>query len=161
MKAVVDMQDYQNAAFERACELVTREGTSCAVIQNGKIVKTLDGRGISPLVALYENEPELLRGAAVADRIIGKAAAMALVLGGAKTVWGDTMSVTAYEYLTRHGVEALARERVPFIVNRAGDGCCPIERSVMDIDEPTLGYETAKATAAALRAKAQQKQAGV
>ena len=51
--------------------------------QNDTELRTDDRRGILPLMQ-WLSDGEFLRGAVVADKVIGKAAAFLLVLGGGK-----------------------------------------------------------------------------
>lgn len=133
-------------AEEKAKRLIESEKISCAVIRDGKIVHTANGRGISPLIALYESNPEQMRGALIVDKIIGKAAAMMIVLGGAKSAYGETMSESARDYLAAHGCEAGWGTLIEIVSNRAGDGMCPLENSVLSTDDPEIGYHILKET---------------
>ena len=47
------------------------------VVANDK-VRTFSGRGISDLYKLYSEDPVFLRGACIADKVVGKGAAAAL-----------------------------------------------------------------------------------
>lgn len=125
--------------IETAIRMTRTEGTSCVVIREGKIARTADGRGISPLLAIYHEQPQLLAGAQVVDRIIGKAAAMILTAGGVASVYGDVMSTAARDYLTGRGIEARHGRCVEVITGRGGTGICPIEQSVLEIDDPAEG----------------------
>ena len=95
-----------------------------------------------------------LKNALVADKIIGKAASVILILGGAKEVYGDTISKTALAYLTAHGIKALENRVIDVISNREGNGICPMERAVMDVEAPEVGLQKLRETIAALRAQA-------
>lgn len=139
-------------ALGSALTLIREERASCVVIKDGKIVKTGSGRGIAPLMQIYETGA--LAGAFVADKIIGKAASMILVAGGAKEAYGETISRAAIDYLSARGVKASGGRVIELISNREGNGICPMERTVMDIDDPAQGIEALKATMRALREKA-------
>ncbi len=128
---------------------------SCLIVQSGEIVYEADGRGVSPLMRVLQEQPALLKDAAVFDKIIGKAAAMIVVLGGCKSAYGEKMSDAAYDYLCAHKVEAQYGTRIPMIINRAGTGLCPLESSVLEIDDPTLGYARLLETIKSLQAKKQ------
>jgi len=104
--------------------------------QHTKIVYAANGRGVSPLLALYRNDPAKLKGSCVFDTIIGKAAAAILVLGGARAAYGEVMSAAARDYLARHNISAEYGALVDAITNRSGDGICPIEKSVLDAEDP-------------------------
>jgi len=115
---------------------------SCAVIKDGNVVHTACGRGVSPLRAIYEDSPEMLKDAFVVDKIIGKAAAVILVLGGAKQAHGIIMSFAAKQYLETRGIAVGFDRCVDVITARSGSGICAIEKSVIDIDDPWEAYDT-------------------
>ena len=127
------------ALFWEARQLIRRQGTSCIVVRDGDILHRADGRGVAPLVALYQGDKMKLTGSTVIDRVIGKAAAMILVLGGVKSVYGDVLSASAAAYLTEYGIAYQYGEYVERIVDRTGTGMCPIEASVFEIDDPQAG----------------------
>ena len=141
-------------ALKKARALIKKGSVSCVAIKNEEIIHTADGRGVSPLIALLDASPELLKGSLIVDRIIGKAAAMVLTCGGAGAVYGLTMSVAAEDYLASRGIGAQYDNLIETITNRAGDGVCPLERSVFDIDDANEGLARLRETMAELRAHA-------
>lgn len=126
--------------------LLQKNAVSCIIVQNGEIVHTADGRGVKPIMHVLETEPALLSGAVVIDKIIGKAAAMLLHKGGASYVYGETMSVAGYAYLQAKGIHAEFGRCIDVISNREGNGICPLERSVLKIDDPEEAYIALKNT---------------
>ena len=80
-----------------------------------------------------------LVGYAVADKIVGKAAAMLLVKLGVSAVYGEVASVGGVEFCA-HGVEVSYGSLVPYIVNRDKTGCCPMEQAVKDATDVEVGY---------------------
>lgn len=127
-----------------ALRMIKENKASCVIIKNNNIIHTDKGPGIKPLISLYENQPELLKDAFVVDKVIGKAAAMIAVLGGASKVYGVLMSVSAVEFLKKSNIPAEYGECIDRISNRTGDGMCPLEETVMDIDDPELAYTRLK-----------------
>lgn len=124
----------------RAAQALLEKGTySCIVLQDGQMVHQGNGRGVAPLLHLYLDHPERMQGAVVLDKIIGKAAAMILVLGGVSKVHGVTMSMAAKEYLIKHGIAVSYDRLIDVIANRSRDGICSIERSVLDLEDPVEG----------------------
>jgi hypothetical protein len=144
----------EEKAIAEARRMIAGGDVSFVVIRNGKIVHSADGRGVRPVIQLLKANAELLRGATVVDKIIGKAAAMLLTLGGARHIYGELMSVSAYDYLTSRGIKAEYGRKIDIISNREGNGICPLERSVKDIDDPQEAYEILQQTIAKLMAKA-------
>lgn len=139
--------------IEIAQKKLCSEEASCIVIKNDEIVFEASGHGVSPLLSVYQSAPEKLRDAFVCDKIIGKAAAIILTLGGARGVYGMLMSDAAFAYLEQRHIAAYYKESIPHITNRSGTGLCPLESSVMQIDDPEQAYCSLLKTIAALRAK--------
>ena len=136
--------------FAEAIRIIQSKEASCAVIQNETIVHTATGRGVKPLIQLFDHDPGKLKGCTLADKIIGKAAAMILHLGGASRVYGEIMSQSARTYLLEHGIGAEFGRCVPVIAARTGSGICPIERSVLCTDDPTEGLQNIRGVIAQL-----------
>ncbi len=138
-------------AEKKAKKLINNKKASCIIIKNNKIIRTENSHGINSLILIYENEPQILKDSFVVDKIIGKAAAMIIVLSGAKKVYGKSMSTAAFDYLEKHGCKADYGEKIDVISNRAGNGICPLENAVLDIDDPETGYQILKETINRLR----------
>ena len=54
-------------------------------------LRTFSRRGVADLFSLVADEPDFLRGASVADRVIGRGAALLLVKGGAREVYAQVI----------------------------------------------------------------------
>jgi len=155
-RARQDMGEWHVQLMEQAQRIRAGEYT-CIVIQSGQVVYEAQGRGVSPLMRLYDSDIAKFKDAEVADKIIGKAAAMILHLGGVKAVYGEIMSRAAAEYLSAKGIEHRCGRNVDIISNRTGSGICPIEKSVLDIDDPHEGINVIKET---IRVLMEQKSTG-
>ena len=70
----------------QAIDRLFAERCSC-VIRNGSDMRVFYERGVKDLYRLLKEEPGLLRGAFVADKVVGKAAAALLALGGVEEVF--------------------------------------------------------------------------
>ena len=68
-----------------------------------------------------------MKGASIADKVIGKGAAALMVLGGFKAVYADIISSPALALLREAGVEVTFAREVPHIINRNKTGRCPLE----------------------------------
>lgn len=100
------------------------EGNHSLVIFNGDI-HCFDGKGIADLYRLYWEQPSLLQGAQVADKVIGKAAAAFMILGKVKEVFGGVVSSAAMALFRHYGVKIHVEQEVPYIINRAHNGWSP------------------------------------
>ena len=110
----------------QAIDRLFAERCSC-VIRNGSDMRVFYERGVKDLYRLLKEEPGLLRGAFVADKVVGKAAAALLALGGVEEVFADVISRPAIDLLEKNAVGTGYRLCVPHIVNRTHTGRCPLE----------------------------------
>lgn len=91
------------------------EGGHSLVVSNGR-VRTFDGRGVADLYGLLNGDPEFLSGAVVADKVVGKAAAALMILGGVGAVHADVLSRPALELFVAAGVEPAFDRLVDHII---------------------------------------------
>ena len=109
-----------------------RGGWSCVICSGSGEVRTFSRRGVMDLLGLLHGEPEFLRGAFVADKVVGKGAAALMVLGGVAELYTDVISTPARTLLKANGVAVEAAVESPNIRNRTGDGICPVEALCAD-----------------------------
>ncbi|MBR5529770.1 MAG: DUF1893 domain-containing protein [Oscillospiraceae bacterium] len=107
---------------------------TCVLCLDGKLA-TSRQRGVKPLLNWLEN-PELGRGFCAADKVVGRATAYLYSLLGAKAVYANVMSKSALEVLEKEGIAAAYGQLVPYIVNRKGDGMCPMEAATLQVHTP-------------------------
>ncbi len=98
--------------------------------------RCFSGRGVKDLLRLLNEEPELLRGANVADKVVGKAAAALMVLGKVNEVYAEKISASAVALLANHDIVLQYSEKVPHITGRDGTGWCPLEQACRSLSEP-------------------------
>ena len=117
--------------MEQLSKLLASGGHSLAV-RNGSATTTYDGRGVADLHRLLHESPATLRGAEVADKVVGKAAAALMIAGGVKRLHALTVSRPALDLLHGSGVDTTYGELADHIINRAGTGWCPLELRCRD-----------------------------
>ncbi len=110
---------------------LVESGDSCVLASNGVIVARSQGQGISPLLGYLESGT--LKGAVLADKVIGLAAAAICVQGGVRQVNALVMSTEASQLLKSHGISNRSRREVGEIKNRAKNGLCPMEKVAKDV----------------------------
>ena len=120
--------------LDKAKELLLSENLTCAVVR-GSSTWTSTARGVKPLLDWLDSGEDLVA-ACAADKVVGKGAAMLYVLLGVKSVYAAVISTPALDCLRTNGITVTAGETVPRILNRTGDGFCPIESAVCGIDDP-------------------------
>jgi len=109
-------------------------GASVVVAKDGVIAVERQGRGLDPLLALFDEGR--LAGAVVVDKVIGRAAAAILAKGGARRAHAELAGEGAAELLARHGVAFSADKTVKVILNHKQTDSCPMEKAVAGLDEP-------------------------
>ena len=115
------------------------EGNYSCVVRQGEETRTFSRRGVADLYDLYATDRAFLKGAWLADKVVGKGAAGLLVLGGVSRVW--TRVVThALALLRKGGVEVAYAEEAPCIINRTRTGRCPLETLCDVSDNPVELY---------------------
>ena len=114
------------------------EGEYSLVAISGEDIYKGSGIGIKPIISPMRENVEFFKGKEVGDTVIGKAAALLLVLSGAKAVYGKIMSRTAVIVLASSGINYKYGELVEFIKNRDNTGMCPLEDAVKDENTPEI-----------------------
>ena len=122
-------------AVASAVQLLRDGQAACVVLRDGEIVRAETGRGVAPMIRLYEGGA--LQGAYVVDKIGGKAAAMLMTLGGVSGCYALTVSRPALDWFVGHGIAVEYEVCAEYIVNRAGDGICPMEQTVKELTDAT------------------------
>ena len=142
---------------DEAKKLIETEEYSCIVTNEEKIIYAKKQKGIVPLIDLNDFQPEKLSHSCLFDKIIGKAAAMIAINCNCAYVYGEIMSERATELLNEHNIPFEFGTRVPLIKNRDNTGMCPIEQSVLDINNSKDACIAIRQKSDFLKAKAQIK----
>ena len=109
-------------------------GYTC-ILYNGESEIVSSERGVSFLLGLY-NSGKDYSGYVSADKVVGKGAALLYAILGIKEIYASVISESALSVLQNGDITCTYDTLVPHIINRRGDGICPIERATMDIENP-------------------------
>lgn len=124
-------------------ELIRRlhEGAySCIVANEGKVA-VFTRRGVMDLYELLVNEPDFLRGASVADKVVGKGAAALMLLGGVQRLYADVISEPALGLLDKTNVEVSYGQLVQHVQNRTKTDWCPVEKLCYNLNDTREMFE--------------------
>ena len=130
-------------SLEQAKSLLISSSSTIAVVSNGEVF-TSQERGVKPLLHLLSEKKGFLKGSSVADKVIGKAAALLMVLGEIKEVHTLIISEPAIKVFEKYNIPCFYDKKVERIVNRTGDGLCPMETLCLDVDEPQEAFTKIK-----------------
>lgn len=116
------------------------------VITDGKEVFSSDMRGVFSLLDLIEKKEYNLSSFSAADRVIGRGAAFLYAKMKIREVHGLVMSEKAKEIFELYSVPCSCDTLVPCIINRKGDGMCPVEKATENINDYEKAYSVIKDT---------------
>ncbi len=125
--------------IQKAKKILEKGNVTCVLCRGDEAVVSQKS-GISPMLDFLADGTDL-RGFSAADKIIGRAAAMLFVLAGVCEVYGEVVSRAALPIFEAHGVAYSYGILTDRIINRRGDGLCPMEAAVAEINDPKLGAE--------------------
>ncbi|MEG0291904.1 MAG: DUF1893 domain-containing protein [Anaerovoracaceae bacterium] len=125
--------------MENLKKILIDEGLACIIKQEDNIYKETE-RGVVPIVKHYEEGH--LQNAYIVDKVIGKASAIFMILGGPKAIHGRVISEPALEIIQRNNIQVSYDEVVKNIINRDGTDLCPMEKSVLNEDDLNKGADT-------------------
>ena len=128
---------------DRAATLLVSDGHTC-VLCRGDAVLTSDSRGVAPIID-WLSEGVDMTGFSVADRVTGRAVALLYAACGLVQAYSVLASEPAIAVCTAHGIGIKADQLVPQIMNRDGDGPCPMELVVAGIDDPAQAAQLLEA----------------
>lgn len=133
--------------MQQLIEILRREKCSL-VVKNHDIVTTYSKPGVRDLEYLLDHDPEMLHGATIADKVIGKAAAAMVVVGGVKELYAEVLSKKAIPFLEEAGIVYTYGTLVDTI-KEEGDRC--------QLEKITAPASTPEETVALLRAHFEEK----
>ncbi|MDE5721417.1 MAG: DUF1893 domain-containing protein [Clostridia bacterium] len=117
-------------------------GHTICLCKDGSCIYS-EKRGIAPIMNLIADGVDL-NGYSVADKVVGKAAAMLFVGCGVKQVFAKTLSLNGKIVLERFGIPYSYETLAKNIINRDGTDICPMEKTVLNIEDIEEGYSALK-----------------
>ena len=136
-----------NTAFNQLINYLEQEpDKTCFILKDNKVIFTSEKKGVKPMMNFYSDYGTSEEPLTVVDRIMGKGAVILAILIGANHVVTPVVSRLALDFANNHNITAEYNKVVPNIINRTGDGKCPIESAVANIKDVDEGYEVIKET---------------
>jgi hypothetical protein len=126
--------------IEEMKSLLNKDDIGCVVCKDNHVL-TSNLKGIRPWIKWLRENPELLEGAVVVDKVVGKAAAMLMIVSKIKTLYTPVISENALQYLSSQIIDFSYDRTVAYIKNNEKNGLCPMEQTVIDVDDAHQGYQ--------------------
>lgn len=114
--------------------------------RNSNVYYTSNYTGVKPILSKLNQDKEYFKDADIEDTIIGKAAAILLVYGKINSIYAHILSEAGKEYLEQNHIPFKYDTLVKEIKNRTNTDMCPLEKSVMFIQNPIEGKLTLEKT---------------
>ena len=142
LKGAVTLTDILESAKEQL-----HNNNFSIVIVGENDVYTSTKHGVAPLLEILDGGNDVIKNSFVADKVVGKAAALLMV----KEVYADIISSHALDVFEKYKVKAYYGNLVEYIINRDKTGMCPMEKAVLEADEPNMAYDVLKKKIAEMR----------
>lgn len=123
--------------LEELKQTLSQGNHALAIYDQDEQLHTYENKGVRDLYTLLTTEPQVLKGAMVADKVVGKGAAALMIVGGIAELHTHIISEPAIKLLELSGIRYSFDEKVDHIENRDKTGWCPVETLCKDM--PTAG----------------------
>jgi hypothetical protein len=120
------------------------EKLTLVVVKKGVVIFKTDSHRISGFLGAIENLGSELEGAAIADRVAGKAVALLCVYCGIDKVYAEILSVKALAVFEDNGIPCEWQTLVDNILDLTRSGVCQFEKTAADIFDPEKAYKAFK-----------------
>ena len=130
---MTSLQIAKNALF--------KNGYTCVIFSGKTKIYSSYEHGVKPLLD-FAMRRQKVKNLVLADRIIGSGAAFLAVSAGITAVYTPVVSKKARAILKKYYIALEYQTAVPYIINRDGTGCCPIEQRLAGIDDVSSAVKT-------------------
>jgi hypothetical protein len=127
--------------LEMAKQRLRNGDLGLSIVKEGRVIYESASRGLFGLLDVIESERAILKGASVADKVVGKSVALLCVYVKVKAVYAITLSREAKAVLDYHAVCNEFDGLVDAILDIDHANTCPFERLVARISSPRVAYE--------------------
>ncbi|MGE4287362.1 MAG: DUF1893 domain-containing protein [Salinivirgaceae bacterium] len=121
--------------LQKARELLEQENHTFVMVK-GNTVYTSQLKGIKPMYDAVTKYKQQAKGSSIADKVIGKAAALLAVYGGVKRIYAELTTPGAISVCNKYTITISFKQQVTAIQNREKTGLCPMEQLAQQTDVP-------------------------
>ena len=114
------------------------------IVKGGKVIFETGSHGIMAFVQVIEKFDKELVNSTVADKIVGRAAALLCAYSKVASVFAVTISEEGIKVLKENKIPCQFETRVPNILNQEGVDVCPFEKLTANSASPEEAYEALK-----------------
>jgi len=137
--------------LEIARERLSEKRLTLCIVKEGEVVFETRSHGISGFLKAVEEFGDKLRGASVADRVVGKAIALLCIYASVSGVYALTLSRKAKELLEENAIHVEWDDLVENVLSADKATACPFEKLAAGIADPRDAYRRLKALHGSLK----------
>jgi hypothetical protein len=123
-----------------ARKVLKEKKISIVIVKKEKILFESNLSGINGLLQAIKTLKGF-QGASVADKVVGRAAALLLVSSLVHEVFAETLSFEGEKILKENSISVKYNHLVPIILNKEYKDICPFEKFSLSIEIPEEAYE--------------------
>jgi hypothetical protein len=127
--------------MDLARKILLKTDYSIIVIKNECILIKKRGEGIFPILETIGELKNCINDVIIGDRILGKASALLCKYANVKGVYSPQATKTAIAVLIMAGIPSQIDELIPYIKNRDGNGFCPFEELLKNVNSSEEAYK--------------------
>jgi hypothetical protein len=124
-----------------ARERLKQKNLALVIARKGEVIFETSSHGIGGLLRAIRKLDKDMKDSSVADKIVGKAAALLCIHAGVLAVFAVTASEKGVLVLKEGNVLCQFEGKVPHVLNSARSDICPFEKLVINIADPKEAYE--------------------
>jgi len=133
------MQDVRMAR-----EIFDNEKAALVIVKEGRVLFKSDSSGIRGLLQAIGKLGEEMAGSSVADKVVGRAAALLLAYSSVREVYASVLSREGMKVLKENRIKIEHQTLVQTILNQTGKDTCPFEKFSSQITSLDTAYEQLK-----------------
>ena len=130
--------------IEIAKKLLIEENQALVVVKNGEVIFKSVEKGIKPMYILATEMKSEAKGASLADKVIGRGAALLCGYAEIKELYTELISEGGIAALGEYNIPYEKEKSCPYIMNRDKTSYCPVEKLSLDTDDPAVLLQSIK-----------------
>jgi len=130
--------------LDTAKNTLKKNNETLVIVKKGKVLFETNSPGIRGLLMAIDKVGKDLKRSAVADKLVGEAAAQLCAYSGVVEVFAVTLSMCGKNVLDRNNIRYEYENLVPHILNLNKTGLCPFEKIVTGSKSPEEAFKRLK-----------------
>ena len=114
------------------------------IVNSGKVIFETKAHGIMDLLKATEEFGKDMRGSSIADKIVGRAAALLCAYIEVAAVYAVTIDDNGLQILKDNNIYCQFENIAPYILNLNKDGICPFEKLLINTSDPKEAFRKLK-----------------